>query len=320
MRYFEKKQAMNHPAIFVQWLNENQVAINEWITSPRKGSTIWDEFGKTFSLETLTEISEIEVRNQLLDALYEEQHGLCCYCANKIERHWDKENNRWEYSNYAIEHFLPKNHHKDLIFDYNNLMLTCKESSNVKKVEIGKLYKGILINSIADLAKIADISETNIVEHNRGIEVEKANVGDVIKIPYPAHCDDSKSVFDGKPTITEIINPSLDAHIPFINRIRFLKSGGIDFGRLNNNDDLIIENSIKVLELNCSSLKDRRKTKWDDVERYFTENLEYLLEDVDLLRASIHKLIIQKAQPNDDNELEPFYFVEVEFYKNLMNS
>lgn len=318
MRYFEKKQAINHPEIFTQWLSENEAVINEWIASPRKGSTIWAEFGKTFGLETPTEISDIEVRNKLLDALYEEQHGLCCYCANKIERNWNEENNCWKYSNYAIEHFLPKNRHKDLIFSYNNLMLTCKESSNVKKVEIGKSYKGKLINSIADLAEITDISETNILEHNAGIG-EAVNVGDEIRIPIPPHCDDSKSEFDDRPTITDILNPCLAAHIPIINRLQFSNEGDIDFDRLNNNDDLTIENSIEVLNLNCSSLKNRRKNKWDNVERYFTENMNYLLEDPVMLRESIDILIVQKALPDSNNELEPFYFVEVEFYKKLLN-
>ncbi|MEA5140116.1 HNH endonuclease family protein [Arcicella rigui] len=318
MRYFKKKQEEDYPTIFTQWLNQNEAVINEWIASTRKGSTIWAEFGKTFGITTLTEISDIEVRNKLLDALYDEQNGLCCYCADKIERNWDEENQCWKYSNYAIEHFLPKNRRKDLIFNYNNLMLTCKESSKVKKVEIGKRYKGKLINSIADLAEITDISETNILEHNTGIG-EAVNVGDEIKIPIPPHCDDSKSVFDGNTTIKNIINPCLNAHIPIINRLQFSNEGDIDFDIINNADDLIIENSIEVLNLNCSSLKDRRKNKWNNVERYFTENMNYLLEDPVLLRKSIDKLIVQKALPDSNNELEPFYFVEVAFYQKLIN-
>lgn len=316
MRYFEKKQAIDYPEIFVQWLNENRVAIDEWIASSRKGNIIWAEFGKTFGLATPTEISAIEVRNKLLDALYDEQKGLCCYCADRIERNWDEEKQSWKYSNYAIEHFLPKNHRKDLIFNYNNLMLTCKESSKVKKAEIGKLYRGEVINSIADLARIVDISEAKIVEYNG--DVANVNIGDVIKIPIPPHCDDSKSKFDERPTITDILNPCLDAHISIINRLQFSPSGDIAHDT-NSADHLIIENSIRVLELNCSSLKDRRKDKWDNVKRYFTENMNYLLEDPVLLRESIDRLIVQKALPDSNNELEPFYFVEVEFYKNLLN-
>jgi uncharacterized protein (TIGR02646 family) len=318
MRYFEKKQAINYPAIFVQWLNENRDKIDEWIASKRKGSIVWAEFGKTFGVETLTQISDIQVRNQLLDALYEEQNSLCCYCANKIERNWDEENNCWKYSNYAIEHFLPKKHRKDLIFNYNNLMLTCKEGSNIKKVEIGNLYRGVFINSIADLARVADISETNILEHNGGIGT-LFNDGDKITIPIPPHCDDSKSNFDSNAVITEIINPCLGTHIPIINQLKFLYSGDIEFDKISNGDDLIIENSIEVLNLNCSSLQERRKTKWDNAERNFEAIRDSLSDDPELLRESIDKLIVQKALPDSNNELEPFYFVEVAFYKNLLN-
>lgn len=317
MRYFEKKQEVNYPIIFVEWLAENRDKINEWVASNRRGSIIWDEFGKTFGVETLTQISNVKVKNQLLDALYDEQNGLCCYCANKIERNWDEENNCWKYSNYAIEHFLPKKHRKDLIFNYNNLMLTCKESSKIKSIEIGKLYKGVTINSIADLANVADISEANILEHNRGIDTFK--VGAKISVPIPPHCDDSKSNFDNKAEITKIINPCLGTHIPIINRLQFSNEGDIVFDKINNGDDLIIEDSIKVLNLNCSSLKDRRKNKWDNAERNLTENMAYLLEDPDLLRQSIDKLIVQKALPDSNNELEPFYFVEVAFYRSLLN-
>jgi uncharacterized protein (TIGR02646 family) len=262
MRHFEKKQEKDHPAIFTKWLNENRSAIDEWINSERTGKEIWDEFGKTFGNETFTQISDIDVRNQILDALYEEQNGLCCYCANKIVRNWNTTKNCWMYSNCAIEHFQPKNHFKNLIFDYQNLMLTCKESSKIKNIEIGKQYKGELIQSIADIARLVDISETKILEQNRNVTI---NEGVTIKIPIPPHCDDSKSGFDSKVTITEIIDPSLNTHIPFIKQLSFFSSGNIDFVRFKNNDDLLIENSIKVLNLNCETLIDRRKNKWDNV-------------------------------------------------------
>lgn len=317
MRHFKKKQEKDHPAIFKQWLNENRCAIEEWINSERTGKEIWDEFGKTFGNETFTQISDIDVRNQILDALYEEQNGLCCYCANKIERNWDTTKNCWIYSNYAIEHFQSKYHLKNRIFDYQNLMLTCKESSKIKYIEIGKQYKGEIIQSIADIARLVDISETKILERNRNVTI---NEGVTIKIPIPPHCDDSKSDFDSKVTITEIIDPSLNTHISLIKQLRFLSSGDIVFVSHNNSDDLLIENSIKVLNLNCETLIDRRKNIWNNVERTYTENFEYLLADADLLRAAIDKLIIQIAKPNSDNELDPFYFVEVAFYKNLYTS
>lgn len=316
MRHYQKKQEADYPSIFVEWLSENRSAINEWVSSEKKGDEIWDEFGKTFSRETETQICPTEVRNKLLDALYEEQNGLCCYCGNKVERKWDESKQCWKYSHYAIEHFRPKNHYKNLIFDYCNLLLTCKESSKIKQFEIGKQYKGVTINSIADIARLTAISELKILEQNRQYSFI---VGNKITLPNPPHCDDSKSVYDSRAIITEIVDPSLETHIEHIERFTFLRSGEIDSVR-NNISDEIIENSIDVLKLNCETLKDRRKNKWDNVERYFTENMQYLMGDADLLRASIDKLIVEKAVPNSDNELGSFYFVEVAFYKNLFNS
>jgi len=316
MRYFKKKQDADYPSIFKDWLSENRCAIDEWISN-KNGNEIWDEFGKSFGRETETQINPVEVRNKLLDTLYDEQNGLCCYCGNKIERKRDESKHCWEYRNYAIEHFQPKKHRKDLIFSYSNLMLTCKESKVLKRYVIGKNYNGNTIKSISDIARIVDIPEEKIREHNG--DADKAYPhGTEVKVPHPTHCDDSKSGFDCKTHPTAIVDPSLNAHIQYIDRFQFLPSGEIDFIR--NNDDEIIEKSIEVLQLNCDTLKDRRKNKWNNVERYFTENFTYLLDDIEILRASINQLIDNLGVPNADNELEPFYFVEVAFYKNLYPS
>lgn len=318
MRYYKKLEE-DQPQVFLDWKNENIEAINEWIgDNSKKASTIWDELGQTFNVERYTDINSIAVRNSLLNSLYSEQHGLCCYCGNTIKRELD-DNGDWIYKEYAIEHFKAKNRNRTLLFDYHNLMLCCKESSKCVKFDFGR--NGI--NSFEDVAVLTSI-DVEIIKNfksNRGLaRKEQLELRDIIKIPNPEHCDDSKSKFDSQETETIIINPTADDDIPKINKLTYLNDGEMICKNTTDAEKVIINNSIEVLSLNCDTLKDNRKKKYKAALDNFNVIIETLNDDAEIIRFSLNKLIDGKSTPDEDGLLEPFYFVEIDFLKSILKT
>jgi len=304
MRYIRKKQlAEDWP--FLKWKKQHSEIIKKWCET-HKAETIWSELGKTFGQEREDALSEIQVRNHLLDSLYDEQHGLCCYCGDKIERTFTHENQRWEYKNCSIEHFYAKNKHKNLIFEYSNLMLCCKESKRLKQYKIGQVVNGKAIKSIEDIAEKVNISVELIKDYNL-----KFKEKDTYTIPLPSHCDDSKSEYDGKTIETIIINPTINKDL--IDNLLFTSEGKIEN---KSTDTQIFEKTFKVLNLNCTTLIDRRLTRWNAAMINFQTILETELVPVEML---VNKLITGLSTPNESGMLSAFYFVEISFLRSLLN-
>lgn len=336
MRYFKKQLSPEHILIFNQWKDENNDKIQEWIANTGKtGDNLWGELGKTFSVERDTEINPKTLRNLLETALYEEQNGLCCYCGNSITRIKNEELNIWEYRHRAIEHFEPKNRpeFKEKTFHYSNLMLCCKESQRLKAYEVGRTTNGKVIQSFEDVAVLTNLPVSTIREHPKNKTLMERGLpnDDTIYVPNPPHCDDEKSKFDNKLLHTVIINPSKDEER--INRLIFSENGEIDYLDSETSKDEVIDNTFHVLALNCKTLTERRQEKWlnayinyNDVilPYWITEVAEIGVEEENQAKAiitdNINKLIVGKSVPNDELLLEPFYFVEVAFLKNLFNA
>ena len=332
MRYFEKQPESEHLLIFNQWIAENKEKIQEWIANDTKtGNHLWDELGKTFSVERETGIDPQVLRNALETVLFEEQNGLCCYCGNSIERIKNEEKGIWEYHHRAIEHFEPKNKFKNKTFDYENLLLCCKESQKLSSYEVGRTIKGVLIQGFEDVANLTNLPQSIIKEYPKNSDFRERHLveGDKIYVPNPPHCDDEKSKFDSKTEHTIIINPSKDKEL--IEKLTFDENGNIDYVDSDTYKDETIENTFNVLALQCKSLIERRQQKW--VNAYINYNdaiLPYWIEEViaiddetevkAIIASNVNKLIDGKSQPNGEGLLEPFYFVEVAFLKSLFNA
>jgi uncharacterized protein (TIGR02646 family) len=320
MRY-SKKQGV--PLLFQRWRTENDAAIQSWVNNTSKtGGDLWEQLGKTFDIERITDINPNDVRHDLEDALFAEQNGLCCYCGNQLLRKWNFNDKIWEYHLHAIEHFEPKNIFKNKTFDYDNLMLCCKESQRLIPYEIGKIQSGKLIASFEDVAKITDISIEKIKIHprNQALLNKKLAVGDKIFYPNPPHCDDAKSKYDSKKPQITIINPSKNEDL--IEKLQFSNNGMIE----NPYKELVIKDTFKVLALNCDTLIDRRKAVWSNAELNYLLIEEALLESgadeftlKSLISNQLPKLIVGKSTPDEDGLLESFYFVEVAFLQSLFN-
>jgi len=327
MRYIEKQ---TEPEIFANWKLENKTVIQKWVTdSDKTGDHLWAELGKTFGEEKETEINEKEVRNRLLDHLYHEQHGLCCYCGDRIKRLKTDNSSTWEYRHYAIEHFLPKSKHKHKTFEYQNLMLCCKESQKLGYYEVGRTYHNIQINDFHSIAQITYLHVSAIRTYSKNKDLTfPLKKGAKIYVPNPPHCDDEKSKYDKKEEHTEIICPTNDKDK--IDSILFYENGKIGYI---DNENGLLKNTIKVLNLNCDTLTERRQEKWLNAYiSYYDERIgilqnwlsEFIMQELDdstirtLLYARIRKLIQGKETPQN-HELEPFYFVEVAFLNSLFN-
>ena len=322
MRYFDK-QAADSLLIFNEWKTENEEIIQEWIENPEKtGDNLWEELGKTFSVEKETDIDPSVVRHDLETTLFEEQHGLCCYCGNAIERIRDAKNESWIYRHRAIEHFEPKNRFKNKTFDYNNLMLCCKESQRLTIFEVGRAYKGTRIQNFEDVAKYVNLPQSVIKAHPKNSDISKRQLrnDDKIYVPNPPHCDDEKSKFDNQEAHIALVNPSQDVEL--IEKLTFLEDGTIGYRDSETLKEEVIEHTFTVLGLNCTTLKERRKEKWlNTYVNYYGETGMLLgIQDKETLNNILEKLIEGKVQPDEDSLLEPFYFVEIAFLKSLFNA
>lgn len=334
MRYFEKQLDSAQLTIFNQWKAENSEKIQEWMGNGDKtGDNLWGELGKTFGEEKETEIEPKILKNALEKALFEEQSGLCCYCGNAIERNKDRETGNWVYRHKAIEHFEPKNKFKAKTFDTENLMLCCKESQKLKFYEVGRINDGVLIRGFENVAILTGLSISTIKAYDKNSEISQRSLrnGDKIYVPNPPHCDDEKSKYDSQTAHTTIINPTKDREL--IEKLIFLENGRIDYVNRETETDKVIENTFKVLKLNCDTLIERRQEKWlnayinynDVILPYWIEGIgEMGLEDEtaakSILTNNVNKLIEGKAIPSEDGLLEPFYFVEIAFLQSLSNA
>jgi len=319
MRHYKKLEEAHQPQVFLEWKNENIEAINEWIgDDSKKASSIWDELGQTFNIERETRIESVKVRNNLLDSLFSEQGGLCCYCGNTVKREVD-DNGDWIYRGYAIEHFKAKNRNRTLLFDFYNLMLCCKDSTKCVKFDVGrrdvKSFEDVAALTGLDVKIIKNFKSNRILARKLNLEV-----GDKIRIPNPSHCDDSKSEFDSKENETIIISPTSLNDIARIEKLTYLIDGEMVYNNTSDAEKVIIDDTIKVLSLNCDTLKDYRKNKYKAASDNLYTIIQTLDQDADIIRFFINKLIDGKSKPNDDGLLEPFYFVEIDFLKSILKT
>jgi hypothetical protein len=316
MRYFKKKQQVDRPQAWEKWLSENQYSISDWVVAvDKKGSHLWDELGKSFGKEiSLNTDNPSSIREALVNALFEEQNGICCYCGDSIKRTFKEKS--WNYEYCSIEHFKPKHLSKELTFEYENLMLCCK-ASKLNYYEVTKTPRERPVNNIADVAFLRQLSEERIISYQKNKKLKDLELkpGDKIYFPNPPHCDDAKSEYDRKTEQISIINPTKDKHL--INKLIFKQNGYIEFEETDHSLDDMIHNTINVLALNCDTLVDKRKRVWNEARQILDIIIQNTPEEI--LNEKLSKLILDKISPDKDGILEAFFFVEVAYYKLLFN-
>jgi uncharacterized protein (TIGR02646 family) len=188
-----------------------------------------------------TDYSESELR----EALWTEQHGICCYCGCELIS-----------LKTVIEHFLAKEYDKYArTFTYQNLFMSCDGNAHSKKHTI---QKGETWESIATKY---DMSVTELKNKN-ALQVFRLKSNLTI-IPPPRHCDAAKLSIK-----TPIINPTV---LPDCwDRFPYKSDGSID----ENKADALTKATIKVLNLNTESLKKKRKAAWKDAKNAYDKDVE----------------------------------------------
>lgn len=315
MRYFIKRKKNDRPEAFMTWLEENQKMVHDWVDNPTKtGDNIWSELGKTFGKETDgAAVDPNLVKNELKEALFKEQNGLCCYCGNAITA--KKQENSWQLKDCSIEHFMPKNKFKELTFIYENLMLCCKINSG-NFYEVKKTPRDKPVNNFKDVARLRDLAEDKIKQRNKNLDEGQLKPGDKIYFPNPPHCDDSKSTFDKKPNHTPIINPTKDKDL--VEKFTFDRTGSINFQTDNKEDEKLLSTTISVLSLDCETLVNKRKRVWKEASVILDDFIKTTPDKE--LKNMLSSLISKKAKPDEEGLLEAFFFVEIFYYKLAFNA
>lgn len=63
-------------------------------------------------------VKEMTTFAKLKQLLYDEQGGICCYCGMKLEYPFNPQ--------FRVEHVKPKDSHRELVGEYENLLLSCR--------------------------------------------------------------------------------------------------------------------------------------------------------------------------------------------------
>jgi len=178
MRYIHRKEDEILPIEFTNWLTSDK---------DRKDKIAKDIADENLSGKQLWAFFKNEgntAYEALKKHLVEVQGYICCYCGQRIESD----------NHTAIEHLQPKSLFKSKIFDYGNLLASCKGGScdKIHKVKEGEMLVSIAEDYGVDVEHLEDVY-VNI--HNvKSLDIENLNVGDRIVI-FPLvdkksqHCD-----------------------------------------------------------------------------------------------------------------------------------
>lgn len=316
MILIKKRQGDALPQAYQDWLAENQTEIERLSADLRSPKALWELLGKPLTVRE-TQIDPLLVRYDLQCSLYEEQGGICCYCGDRLRRDWDEDKQKWRFVYQSIEHFKGKSQHKDLIFDYKNLMLCCKNSTSFSRFRVGDTYGTISVKGWEDVAHISGIPAEKIRDYRSNQHLKRKmslENGDLIHIPNPTHCDDEKSKFDSAPGL-EIINPVSDEGL--IGKLVHSSDGSIGVSEATEQEETIAQKTIQVLALEIDKLKEKRRVVWGGANRAFEEkyadSFELIngIESNERRREIVSALIEEILTPDDsDGLLSPFCFVE----------
>ncbi len=101
------------PDGFISWKSAKQEEIDRKIAEGKSGEIIWKILESSLGKEIMP---NDYTKSELRDALVKEQFFICCYCNDAI---------KGKPLDTKIEHFLPKETHKQTIFDFQNLLAAC---------------------------------------------------------------------------------------------------------------------------------------------------------------------------------------------------
>lgn len=299
MRYILKNQ---EPKIFETWKDANSETLQEKYAS-EKGNKIWDWFGKNCQVE----------RDSLRESLLHEQGYICCYCGRSIDNGFPN----------AMEHFRAKGceHHKRKMFDYQNLMISCKCSEltepSLIQFKVTQGYENLETqNQISEKAGCSTkrLREWNpLLTQDPRKSITQLEEGDNLYL-YIKHCDDKKEDIDIEEVNNQIINPIAD--VTLADKFKYKIDGTIELVELSET----IKNNVlyHVLNLNAHNLCELRSQEVLAAE----QDKKRLLQDFEKGIMTEDELIDEvnsQELPNEKNRRRPFCFIYSYVLKQLIS-
>lgn len=281
MRKINKK---TEPQSFAEW--KNKAKTKKWYAAQKpKGSALWDRLpGKQ--------------KNALRQSLLAEQGHICCYCGNRIEN---------KPGQVVIEHLLPKSKpaYRHLIFEYENLLLSCNGCGK------RAIYEVKQDDTLPEIIAQTRTGKAKLLQLNPHIDFRKLHPGERITYRTKVHCDQAKR---------NRLLP-LTPLMPECETAFFYSNNGLV--RPANPKNSAARQSIEILGLNNNRymVRRRRETAQKATERLI-QIRKIAGNDKEKIKSALHKLIAKlDPQPLPTNQkLSAFCFVEAGVLKALLSS
>ena len=290
MRHINKNP---EPQSFIDWKLANNTILQEKYQT-ESGDGIWKWFTDTLDF--------VEIKAELRHALLMEQGFICCYCGRGINKNVSAIDGNIPV---AIEHFSLKSIYKNLIFEYSNLMVSCKCSHlpRPKSLPVAIKFKETLgFENLETLEQISGKTECS-VWYLRKLNpilsqirprnpITQINIGGNIFL-YFRHCDDRKDEFDINNVENLILDPTQTADCA--SKFKYKPDGYIEMTDVAETVKINILD--RVLNLNAYNLCEMRSQIYVAAENE-RKNLEEQLEKEEITDDELEYLINSQDFPN----------------------
>lgn len=284
MRHIKKNP---EPTLFVQWKIDNDTILQDKYKT-KSGTEIWNWFGKTFPT----------VRDDLRQALLQEQGNICCYCGQDIS-----------HLPTTIEHFNPKGvDTENRIFDYPNLILSCNYSEVSEPSFIHFLqtedYKELdTQDKIANLAGCSTKKLRNFNPILSGKDPRKSiteiKKGEYLYL-YIRHCENKKGDTEPKNTIISPLDTGCAKYF------EYNANGKINI--IGTTDDIAKNILDGVLNLNAANLCQMRQDAYDKAEKV-KQSLEKAFKNGIIDEDELLYEIDIQDEPDENGKRTAFCFI-----------
>lgn len=298
MRYITKDKS--RVPNFELWKITHQTILNSKLAATTKAGEVWDWFGENYPAE----------KSELRTALLKDQGHICCYCGQGLEN-----------IPTAIEHFHPKGVYINEIFDYDNLLISCKCSELPPpsiKFKVTPGYENL--DTIEQISQKSGCSPRKIRKCNPILAgkhpnqiIAELSVGDDLFL-HIQHCDDKKGGIDVKQSSNEIINPLTT--LGCANLFFYSPDGNVSMRGVSHT----VEKNVldDVLCLNAPPLQVERAQAYNAAQmvrnRLVQELLQGNITELDLLEE-----INSQEKPDADDKFPSFCFVYTFVLSSLIN-
>lgn len=293
MRYIDKTG--NEPQGLIDWRSRVDAKLTSFESDPEKsGDDLWD----------IMDADRADMDKPTLKThLVQEQGYLCCYCGARI----------FPDHNSHIEHLLPKNAHKQLTYQYDNLLVSCQggTKSVIHRVIAGETEDSIAERYGVDIDFLVSVYVTlDFLDNAKdNYDLDGLNVGDRViifpeKTKAEQHCGHKK----GKKEIN--ITPlQTDCHKHFKYDAR---TGEI---RITANNKVTVE----ILGLNDNALLNRnRRVNLEETIRTFTQiqSIAPASEPArtTYIKGSMKKYCDSLSTKNTEGYFKPWNFVMLSLF------